>query len=67
MSADRDERIVELAHGLAKSGQHKGWLSIEQELRQEGYARAPYLLEDELVRKTLDAECSIASRNAQNA
>ena len=54
MSADRDERIVELAHGLAKSGQHEG-SSVWQELRQEGYARAPYLLEDELVRKTLDA------------
>ena len=50
----------ELASELARSGQHSGWLSIEQELRMLGYSRARQLLDDENVRHRLDRECAEA-------
>ncbi len=67
MSRERDERMWSLADKMARSGEHSGWLDIEHELREQGYSRARYLLDDKRTRKRLDRLCADSRKDKANA
>ena len=55
-----DERMWNLAHRLAQSGEYRNYQAIKWELRAFGYPQAPHLLCRERVRERLDSMCAEA-------
>jgi hypothetical protein len=58
MTRQLDERMWNLAHSLAKSGEHRNSQAIEWELRAFGYPRARQLLYHGRAREKLDGICA---------
>ena len=64
----RHTYIMYKARELAKSGNHRDYLSIEWALRDEGYSEARDLLDRDFVRKDLKRLCDKAQeRKTQNS
>ncbi len=63
-SRQKEERMWRRVDQLIRSGKHSGWLSIEWVLREEGYSRARYLLDQEGVRERIDNQCREAQRES---
>jgi hypothetical protein len=61
MSTVNDNRIIHRAFHLAHSGSYSEWKAIEDELRSEGFSRAPNLLDDGRVREELNHICAEAT------
>jgi len=64
MTRQYEERMWNLAYGLARSGEHQNYQAIEWELRSAGYPRARLLLYDERVRARLDRICAEARKDS---
>ena len=58
MSCECNERMWNLAHRLARCGDHRNYQAIEWELEAHGYPQARQLLSQERVRERLDAICA---------
>src|SRR6266478_9895254 len=62
MTRECDERMWNLAHRLARSGEHRNYQAIEWELQAFGYPQARQLLYHERVREKLDGMCAEAQK-----
>jgi hypothetical protein len=64
MTRECDERMWNLAHRLARSGEHRNYQAIEWELQAFGYPQARQLLYHERVRQRLDGTCAEAQKES---
>ncbi|SRR6266478_4333262 len=64
MTRECDERMWNLAHRLARSGEHRNYQAIEWELQAFGYPQARQLLYHERVRQRLDGMCAEAQKES---
>lgn len=61
-SQSKENRMLEFAYEMARSGDYNNWWSIEVELRMMGHSRARQLLDNERVREELDRLCAEAGQ-----
>lgn len=59
---EREEIINKRADELAMSGKHQKWITIETELRQEGFLEARQLLDSKFRRQELNNMCEQAKK-----
>lgn len=54
-----DVEVFRQAVALAASGKHADWKSVQAKLVENGFRRAPDLLDGHKIRAIIDAQCDI--------
>jgi hypothetical protein len=65
VSKAKEQRMWRVVDQLADSGEYSGWLAVEHELRNLGFIRARYLLDNDRIREDLDHRCAEARKRRQ--
>jgi hypothetical protein len=62
----KDQEIFRRAVEFAGSGKCKDWYEVQEKLVENGYRRAPDLLDAEKIRAILDFQCGIGRKEVKH-